>query len=51
MTNKPQRGPGRPMEKRTLEPIPDTPDNIMRAVLATPPKRAGEWKYLQISDD
>ena len=37
MTEKPKRG--RPVEKPMPEPIPDTPENIMRAVLATPPKR------------
>lgn len=27
------------------EPIPDTPENILKAVLNTPPKKIGEWKY------
>ena len=27
--------------------IPDTPENIMRAVLSTPPKKAAEWKFMQ----
>ena len=29
------------------EPIPDTPENIMRAILSTPPKREDEWDYLK----
>lgn len=51
MTDTPKRGPGRPIERPLPEPIPDTPENIMRAVLATPPKRDDEWRYLQDSDD
>ena len=37
---------GRPA-KTMPEPIPDTPENIMRALLATPPKREDEWEYLK----
>lgn len=29
------------------DPIPDTPENIIRAVLETPPKKIGEWRYLK----
>ena len=29
------------------EPIPDTLENVMDAVLSTPPKKRGEWRYLQ----
>ena len=29
------------------EPIPDTPENIMRTILNAPPKRYDEWRYLQ----
>ena len=29
------------------EPIPDTPENIMRAILNTPPKSDDEWDYLK----
>ena len=28
------------------EPIPDTLENIARAVLNTPPKKEDEWEYL-----
>ena len=30
-----------------LAPIPDTPENIARAVLNTPPKKEKDWKYLR----
>ena len=40
---------GRPVEKPMLmpDPIPDTPENIARAVLTTPPKARDEWDYLK----
>ena len=44
MTRK--RKPGRP-PKLLPEPIPDTPANVARALLTTPPKRDDEWKYLR----
>ena len=40
------RGRGRPREKPHAEPIPDTPENIARALLSTPPKKKDEWRYL-----
>nr|MDE0502201.1 hypothetical protein [bacterium] len=43
--DKPKRG--RPVEKPLPPPIPDTPENIARAVLATPPKRKRDWRYLK----
>ena len=42
---KPKRG--RPVKRAMPEPIPDTPKNIMKAVLNTPPKKRGEWDYLK----
>lgn len=47
MTDKPKRGPGRPVEKPLPAPIDDSPENVMRAILSTPPKREDEWKYLK----
>ena len=44
---KTKRPRGRPVEKPMPEPIPDTPENIMRAILNTPPKRDDEWDYLK----
>ena len=40
--------PKRPVGRPPLEfpdPIPDTPENIARAVLNTKPKRRGEWRF------
>ncbi len=42
----PKRPRGRPKNPMP-EPIPDTPENIMRALLATPPKKDDEWDYLK----
>ncbi len=42
-----KRQRGRPVEKPLPPPIPDSPENIARAVLATPPKRRKDWKYLE----
>ena len=38
---------GRPVEKTPPKPIPDTPENIARAVLTTPPKAKKDWRYLK----
>ena len=38
---------GRPVEKQMPEPILDTPENIARALLTTPPKKDGDWDYLK----
>ena len=48
---KPTRPRGRPVKHPMPEPIPDTPENIARAVLATPNKRDDEWEYLKKEDD
>lgn len=42
---------GRPIEKPLPEPIPDTPENIARALVNTPPKREDEWDYLKEAED
>ena len=36
---------GRPIEKPMPEPIPDTPENIARAIMRGPPKKV--WRYLK----
>ena len=36
---------GRPIEKPIPEPIPDTPENVAKALLTTPPKKESEWRY------
>ena len=38
---------GRPVEKPLPEPIPDTPENVMRAILDMGPVKAGDWDYLK----
>ena len=45
--SKPAKQRGRPVEKPMPEPIPDTPENIARALLTTPPKKEDEWDYLK----
>lgn len=40
-TKKPVGRPARPMP----ELIPDTPENVMRSILAGPPKK--HWRYLE----
>ena len=42
-----KRTRGRPVEKPLPAPIPDTPENVARALLTTPPKDDGEWDYLK----
>ena len=47
MSEKKRRGrPPKPMP----ELIPDTPENVARAILSTPPKKADEWEYLREYD-
>ena len=41
------RKAGRPPTLTMPEPVDDTIENVMDAVLTTPPKKRGEWKYLQ----
>jgi hypothetical protein len=30
------------------ERIPDTPEDFTKALLETPPKNKGDWKYIQL---
>ena len=41
---------GRPVEHKLPEPIPDTPENIMKALLNTPPRKREDWKFVQERD-
>ena len=41
----PKRPRGRPVERPMPEPIPDTPEGILKTVLAGPPKK--QWRYLE----
>ena len=38
---------GRPVEKPMPPPIPDTPENVARAIMQSPPKKT--WDYLKKS--
>lgn len=43
-----KRKRGHPSRYDKLPPkIPDTPENIAKAILNTPPKKADEWRYLK----
>ena len=47
MESKEKRKRGRPVKRAIPDLIPDTPKNIMRSILNTPPKKRGEWDYLK----
>ena len=36
-----------PLKRTMPEPIPDTPENIARALVTSPSKKPDEWRYLQ----
>lgn len=38
---------GRPVKCPLPEPIPDSPENIARAILATPPRKREDWKHVR----
>ena len=40
-----KRPRGRPVENVLPEPIPDTPENIAKAIMQGPPKK--KWRYLE----
>ena len=42
-----KRSRGRPVEKPLPAPISDTPENVARALVSTPPKDEGDWDYLK----
>lgn len=43
-----KRRPGRPRIMEMPPPIPDTPEDILKTVLAGPPKK--KWRYLEESE-
>ncbi len=45
MTDSPKRG--RPVEKPMPEPIPDSTENVLRALVTAPPRGEHEWDYLK----
>ena len=40
---------GRPVEKPELDPIPDSPENVLRALVMAPPRAEDDWDYLKRS--
>ena len=47
MTEQPRKNKvGRPPNPMP-EPIPDTPENVARAILGSPPKGKQDWRYLK----
>lgn len=49
MAKQSRRPRGRPVEHPMPEQIPDTPDNLARIILNTPPKKEDDWEYLKKS--
>ncbi len=48
MNDEKQKRPrGRPPKHLMPEPIPDTPENIMKAFIKTPPRKREDWKFVQ----
>ena len=41
------RSRGRPVKNTMPEPIPDTAENIARAIMRGPPKK--EWNYMKVA--
>ena len=48
---KPKRPRSRPVENPLPEAIDDSPENVMRAILATPPRKDEDWKYLKEAEN
>ena len=44
---KSKRKRGRPTKYPMPEQIPDTPENVARVVMNTPPKKAEEYKFVK----
>ena len=38
---------GRPVEKPERDPIPDSPENVLRLIVQTPPRGEDDWDYLK----
>ncbi len=45
--NQPTRPRGRPRTHTMPDPIPDTPQNVARILMNTPPPKESEWQYLK----
>ena len=45
---RPKKPPrGRPVKNTMPEQIPDTPENVVRVILNTPPKKRDEWEFIK----
>ncbi len=44
-----ERKRGRPVEKPEPDPIPNSLENVLRALVTAPPRREDEWGYLRPS--
>jgi len=44
---KPKQPRGRPIKYPVPEPIPDTPENVMRALLGAAPRLENDWDYIK----
>ena len=42
-----ERKRGRLVEKQEPDPTPDSPENVLRALVTAPPCRENEWDYLK----
>ena len=42
-----KRPRGRPVEKRWPDQIPDTPENVAKALVKAKSKKRSDWKYLK----
>jgi hypothetical protein len=42
-----KRPRGRPVKYEMPEPIPDSPENVARAVLNTPPRKRDDWEFVK----
>ena len=47
MTDSKKKPRGRPVKYPVPELIPDTPENIARAILAMPPRKKQEWPHIK----
>ena len=46
---KKRRPRGRPVKHPMPEKIHDTPENVLKSILATPPKKREDWDYVKES--
>ena len=47
MNDETKRPRGRPMKYEMPEAIPDSPENVARAILNTPSKKRDDWEFVK----